>query len=226
MIHLSERLCRIFEQIPAGAAVCDVGTDHGYLPAALMQSGRACRVIATDIRQKPLESARKNLAEFGIQTVELRLCDGLAAVSLDEVDTVVIAGMGGEVIAGILDRARWLQDRKYLLLLQAMTSAEALRLYLAKTGFEIQEESTLSENGKVYSVIKARFTGKPYDLTEAQYFAGNITVQTPSGRAYLEKQYRRCKECAEQMQSAGLTLPEYDRCQKAAEQLFFRLSEE
>ncbi len=226
MIRLSARLRAIFDLVPEGAAVCDVGTDHGYLPAALASSGRACRVIATDIREKPLQNARENLEQFSVTNVELRLCDGLSAVTADEVDTVVIAGMGGDVIAGILERAEWLRNSAKTILLQPMTSAEVLRVYLSENGFVIACEPTLEENGKVYSIMKVEYTGKPYNLTTAQEFAGDISAATASGRRYIEKQYRRCSECAESLKQVFSDSADYQYYHTAAQELLCRLTEE
>ncbi|MCQ2450019.1 MAG: class I SAM-dependent methyltransferase [Clostridia bacterium] len=226
MIHLSSRLSQIFDFVPCGAAVCDVGTDHGYLPAALAGSGRASRVIATDIRQKPLQSAREHLAAAGIDSVELRLCDGLSDVKPDEVDTVIVAGMGGEVIAGILERAPWVKNKRVTLILQPMTSAEALREYLSVNGFAVIEEPALSENGKVYSVMLVTFTGVPYVLAAAEKYAGKITAETADGRAYIEKQHRRCRECADHLGKVRPDSAEYQHYKAAADQLLARLTED
>lgn len=196
MIILSERLKLIKSLVPQGSAVCDVGTDHGYLPAALMKSGTAKSVIATDIREKPLNNARENLERLGVLGVDLRLCDGLADVRADEADTVIIAGMGGEVIAGIISRASWLCNKNVTLILQAMTSCEVLREYLAGNGFAIEKEITLTENGKVYSVILARYDGKKRVVSSAHKYIGEIKFCSPSDRVYIEKQYRRLNECA------------------------------
>lgn len=196
MIILSERLRLIETLVPDGAAVCDVGTDHAYLPAALIMGGRVRSVIATDLREKPLLNAKENLSRLGIDGVQLRLCDGLSAVGREEADTVIIAGMGGEVIAGIISRALWLCDKSVTLILQAMTSCEALRDYLAGNGFAIEKEITLTENGKVYSVIVARYDGKMRDISPVYRYIGGIKYESCSDKAYIEKQYKRLNDCA------------------------------
>lgn len=217
MIILSERLRLIEKLVPEGAAVCDVGTDHAYLPASLVRGGRVRSVIATDLREKPLQNARENLSRLGINGVELRLCDGLAAVGREETDTVIIAGMGGEVIAGIISRAPWLCDSTVTLILQAMTSCEALRDYLAENGFVIEQEPTLTENGKVYSVIVARYDGKAREISPVYRYVGGIRYESPSNKAYIEKQYRRLNACAVSLEGVDGQRDRYQEYKTAAE---------
>ena len=106
MNNLSLRLSTIASLVPKGAFVCDVGTDHGFLPIFLMESGKARGVIATDINEKPLKKAKENLKKTGTEGITLRLCDGLSGIKKGDADTVIIAGMGGEVISGILERGK------------------------------------------------------------------------------------------------------------------------
>ncbi|MBR4073542.1 MAG: SAM-dependent methyltransferase [Clostridia bacterium] len=196
MYGLSERLRLAATLVPDNARVCDVGTDHGYLAAALYKSGRVKSVIATDINEKPLAHAAESIKRLKADGVELRLCDGLAGVSPQEVDTVIIAGMGGEVISGILSRAEWVKNQDITLILQPMTSAWELRSFLYKNGFNILREPCLSEKGKVYSVILARFDGicRPADMFSC--CMGEIKADSTAGTEYIKKQYKRCQQCA------------------------------
>ena len=137
---LSVRLSAIADYVKKGAFVCDVGTDHGYLAVHLMKSGVAKRVIATDINAKPLANAQKNIEKSEVFGIELRLCDGLGGVNRGEADTVIIAGMGGEVISGILERgASIVREKNITLFLQPTTSPVFLRRYLCENGFSIKE---------------------------------------------------------------------------------------
>ena len=107
---LSLRLKTIAALVPKGARVCDVGTDHARLPIYLISEKIASRVIATDLRPLPLENAKKNVEYSGVTGIELRLCDGLSAVKKHEADVIIIAGIGGEVISGIISRADLLKE--------------------------------------------------------------------------------------------------------------------
>ena len=186
-----------------GSKVCDVGTDHGYLPAFLYNTGKYAGVCATDIKEKPLETARKNLIAAGADGVELYLCDGLQKITRDMADTVIIAGMGGEVISGIIDRCAFLRDGSVTLILQPTTSADKLRRYLAENGFEAVVERAVSENGKVYAVMKARFCGAAYNIDGVRSVIGLITPDYDDGLKYVKKQYAILKKRADDLQNTG-----------------------
>ena len=207
---LTKRLSLIASLVPENSNVCDVGTDHAYLPIMLIKSKKARRVIATDIRPLPLENARKNIALSGVVGIETRLCDGLSSVKKSEADTVIIAGIGGEVISGIIKRTGWLKlSPPVLLILQPTTSPEILRRYLCENGFEISDETAVEENGKVYSVIRAVYTGKIICCPDWFYYIGKTDLSAPDGRLYAEKQYNRLFSCASSLQNLPEKKSEY-----------------
>ena len=156
-IPLSKRLLACAQMVAPGSRVADIGTDHGYLAIWLLKNGGAEHVIACDLREQPLASARANAARFGTEGIEFRLSDGLAKIAPDEADTVVCAGMGGDLIAMILDAAQWLRDARYTLILQPQSAAPALRRYLTQNGFGIREETLLREGRFYYTVLRAQF---------------------------------------------------------------------
>lgn len=219
MHFLSERLKLISSLINRGAAVCDVGTDHGYLPIFLKREGIASSVIATDIREKPLATAEKNIKKSGVLGIELRLCDGLDAVEKSEADTVIIAGMGGEVISGILSRCKWISNEDITLILQPMTSAEQLRKYLYDNGFEIIEEPTVLDTGRVYSVMLVRFSGKTEEKPSHFYYIGKIDTNTENGATYINKQIKRLSDCADSLENIPEKKREYEFYFKTAKSL-------
>ena len=208
---LTKRLSLIASLVPENSNVCDVGTDHAYLPIMLIKSKKARRVIATDIRPLPLENARKNIALSGVVGIETRLCDGLSSVKKSEADTVIIAGIGGEVISGIIKRTGWLKlSPPVLLILQPTTSPEILRRCLYENGFEISDETAVEENGKVYSVIRSIYTGKTTCCPDWFYYIGKTDVLSPDGRLYAEKQYNRLFSCATALQNLPDKKAEYE----------------
>lgn len=190
MQALSLRLKTIASLVPNGARVCDVGTDHARLPIYLKQSGIANTVIATDLNEKPLKNAEGNIRESGVTGISLRLCDGLSGVQKSEVDTVIVAGIGGEVISGILNNCLWLKADGIILILQPTTSPEMLRKFLVNNGFDIINETPVYENGKIYSIIKARFSGNCSYPPESFYYIGKIP-KTDAGITYIQKQQKR-----------------------------------
>ena len=200
---LGERLNAIEALIPKGVRVADIGTDHGHLPISLIRSGKCRRVIACDIREKPLENARKNIEKTAAEGIELRLGDGLSPLSPDDADYIVIAGMGGEVIAGILAAASWIKSEKYTLLLQPMTSADALRKYLSENLFKIESETAVKDAGKLYTVIKAVYSGSVQPTDEAFLRIGLLRADTDEARQYIDKQIRIVKKCVDDLSAAG-----------------------
>ncbi len=156
MIRLSPRLAAVAALVPQGARVADVGTDHGRLAAYLLSEGIAASVVATDIRPGPLAAAKRNIEAAGLRgRIELRLCDGLADVRPEEADVIVIAGMGGETIAGILSRAPWALEDGRLLLLSPQSKQELLRAWLFERGCGIQSEHLVRDAGRIYPILRA-----------------------------------------------------------------------
>ncbi|MBR4910227.1 MAG: SAM-dependent methyltransferase [Clostridia bacterium] len=196
----SKRLALIESLVPAGSRVCDVGTDHGYLPVFLYRSGKCKSISATDINKKPLENARRNIEAAGAADVRLYLCDGLEGITRDMADTVIIAGIGGEVISGIIFRAAFLRDNTVTLILQPTTSADKLRDFLGVEGFSVDLETAVCDNGKLYAVMRARYSGAPYKIDGVRRAIGLIKPDTAEGLAYIKKQYSVIKKRAEDLE--------------------------
>lgn len=188
---LTKRISAIASLVQKGSRVADIGADHGRLSIYLRQHGIAKSVIATDLRQKPLQNAVKNITAAGVGGIDTRLCDGFDKICPDEIDTAVIAGMGGEVIAGIIDRAPFVAQNKIKLVLQPMSSAEALREYLLSNGFFIGTELTVEEEGKVYTVISAVFDGIKRKKDLFYLYAGERDFTTDEAKIYVKKLYNR-----------------------------------
>lgn len=203
MRTLSPRLNTIEALIPNGVRVADIGTDHGHLPISLIRSGISKRIIACDIREKPLDNARRNIEKTGTVGIELRLGDGLSPIKPLEVDYIVIAGMGGEVISAILNAAKWVKSDKYTLLLQPMTSADELRRYLSENNFKIISETAVFDAGKLYTVIKAAFSGEKEPQNEAFYRIGKLDRNDAVAKKYIEKQINIIKKCIADLQASG-----------------------
>lgn len=208
MLDLSLRLKTIASLVPPGARVCDVGTDHGYLPIYLKQNNIAKSVIATDLNQKPLKNAEMHLLESKVSDISLRLCDGLSAVTSDEADTIIVAGMGGEVITHILGVCEWIKHSGITLILQPTTSAEILRKFLYQNGFEIAQEIPVFENKKLYSVMVVKFTSETANLPEYFYYIGKIPLDN-DGILYIKKQYKRVFECMKSLEKIESKQAEY-----------------
>ena len=157
MIELSPRLAAVGRLVPPGLPLVDVGTDHAYLPAALVQMGRIPSAVAADLRQGPLSRARETVREHGLTAkITFRLCDGLTGIRPEEAGSVAIAGMGGETIAHILAAAPWVRERAVPLILQPMSSQSDLRLWLQQNGYAIAGEKLAREGDAIYTVMLVR----------------------------------------------------------------------
>lgn len=196
----------------ACAALCkpgkavDVGTDHGYLAIHLAKTGICGSCIACDINTAPLDSARKNIREAGLSDrIETVLTDGLDGIGSDGVTNVIIAGMGGELIAEIISRAEWLKTQRVNLVLQPMTKWDFLRRYLWDNGFTVTEEIPCAEGKFVYSVIQAVYSGERRndDCDLCYLYAGLVTADTGEGREYLIRQISRLETVGKGLISAG-----------------------
>ena len=191
MKALSLRLKTIAALVPVGARACDIGTDHGYLSIYLRKQNIAKTVIACDLNQKPLDTAKKNIEKLNADNITLRLCDGLHGIKRDEIDTVIIAGMGGNVISDILSRCPFDLDKDITFILQPTTSAEVLREFLCKNGFEIVSETPVFENEKLYSVMLVKYSGVIPEKDIGFYYIGKLDKHNPVGLQYIEKQEKR-----------------------------------
>ncbi len=169
---MNKRLQAIESLVRPGVGLIDVGTDHGYLPLSLAGNGYPGALFASDIGEGPLSAARRNAALAGLEDrIEFLLCDGLSLCPADRVDTIVIAGMGGDTICGILDRAEWCMDPRYRLILQPMTRAEVLRYWLVNNGFCIDRERLVEDGGEIYALFTARFGGS-MRLSDGELYTG------------------------------------------------------
>lgn len=182
-LELTPRLRLLADWVPSGARLADVGTDHAYLPVWLRLHGRVASAIACDLREGPLARARETGRIWGADGVDYRLGNGLAVVSPEEADTIVIAGMGGENIAAILARAPWTAGGDHTLLLQPQTRAEVLRAFLAENGYAIRREALVEDRGVLYPVMEAG--GGEMSLTLGQLHGGAALLRDPLGDRYI-----------------------------------------
>ena len=174
------RLLSAIPYLTRGGKCIDVGTDHAYLPIHLVKEGIVSRAMACDINQGPLQSAKEHILAAGLEgIVETFLTDGLCGLEGYHPDDVMIFGMGGELIIKILSDSPWVQNESIGLILQPMSRANLLRKYLTENGFEIMGE-TLSESGKIYQTIYARFSGKKSVYNEEELLLGRLNIQNHS----------------------------------------------
>ena len=126
---IDERLSLCASFVRPGTRLADIGTDHGYLPIRLSLDGKIESAVAADIRVKPLKSAESNIQKYGVTNIKTVLSDGLQNISPEDAYDIVIAGMGGELIAAIIENTPWICEGNRRLILQPMTRADSLRSF-------------------------------------------------------------------------------------------------
>lgn len=187
---IGARLLSVAHLVRRGACFADIGTDHAYLPIFLKDEGIISSAVCTDINKGPLDSARRNVSEAGYSDCfSFLLTDGAQGVEKFGVTDVAICGMGGELIARIIENSPFLKDEKIQLCLQPMSKEGTLRSCLYEMGFEILKEAFSSEGTKSYVSFLACYTGKARKLTEVESMLGIDFQSTPKSResrAYFE----------------------------------------
>ncbi len=205
IINLSPRLSAAASLIKGGGSVADIGTDHGYLPVFLIQSGKIHKAIAADIGKLPLENARKSVVQYGMtDKIELRLSDGLNSFSENEVNEIVFAGMGGTLIAEKLKEIPWIKNEKLHFVFQPQSRAEDLRQFLFSNGFEIGKEIATHEGNRFYIAFDAFYTGEMRDFTVADCFLGKLP-KTEDAKIHIQKQINRLEKRYEATKEIGET---------------------
>ena len=204
MFQLDNRLAACASFVRPGCKLADIGTDHGYLPIYLAKNKQIKRAIASDIRIGPLQKAAMHVRKYGVEDlVQTRLSDGLEVIFENEADDILIAGMGGELIAKILDGADWIRNPEKHLILQPMTAAEELRQYLKREGFSVLKEKAAIADGKVYSVMLAVYDPLHPNTDPLFPYIGLVDASTEEGKAYIERQIRYFQNKADGLGRAG-----------------------
>lgn len=161
-MRLSKRLELVASFVPAGGRAADVGTDHGYIPIALVERGIVSGAIAMDLRPGPLERAKEHVRQAGLSDrIETRLSDGLSRLSPGEAETVVVAGMGGELVIRILEEGRHMWESVERFVLSPQSEIDKVRRYLERSGFVTVREAMTEEDGKFYTVMAVRWKDLP-----------------------------------------------------------------
>lgn len=198
MSLLDPRLQAVLDMIPEGSVLLDVGTDHCKLPAEGLLRHRLAGAFAADINKGPLEAAARQLSALGLSSqIPLFLSDGLRDIPLEvleQVDTVAVAGMGGEVTEQILKNAPM---EPICWVLQPMSAIYELLDFLAAEGYEIGEGRLAQDGEKFYRIFQVQKTGIPY---RADYFS--MLKEDPLFIPYLQKEEARLETALAGLRSA------------------------
>lgn len=217
-VELDPRLQTAAEAVRPGSVVADIGTDHGYLICALVGLGKCPRGYACDINPQPLASAQAHIRKQGLeQQIQTVLSDGLRALQGEDIDAIVIAGMGGELIGEIITAVDWTRAPDKQFVLQPMTRAEVLRRTLYREGFALRSEKAVVSGRFAYTVMTAKYTGERRAISELFAHTGLLLRQIcPAAQRYLDGVCSRLRTQARGLAEGG--------CAKEA-QAIFRLLE-
>ena len=206
-IKLSKRLSTAVSYVRSGAVVADIGTDHAYLPIYLVSEGIASSALASDINEGPILKAKENILRYGLQNkVFTKIADGLDCIEAFKPTDVLICGMGGELIARIIDQSSYVKNSKIRLILQPMTSVYELRQYLSN-GFSTIAEKVVCEDGKIYQIICAEYDGVVHRYTNLELELGKINIEEKSVEY---KELLNSTIAKKQKKLSGLKLGGYD----------------
>lgn len=186
---LSTRLERVAAHVPTGAHLADIGSDHGYLPVALIRRGVISAAVAGEVASTPYRSALRTVHENGLaRHIAVRLADGLAAIEpKDSITAISICGMGGETIRDILESGKARLGGQERLVLQPNGGEEPLRKWLMNNDYRILCEELLRENRFDYEIIVAERSG-PVVYTPEQLYFGPLQMQNRSPAFLLKWQ--------------------------------------
>ncbi len=217
---LSMRLERVAAHVPAGARLADIGSDHGYLPVALMRRGVIASAVAGEVATTPFHAASRTVRENGLEPhISVRLADGLAAIeAADAITAVSLCGMGGETIRDILDRGKACLSGRERLILQPNGGEQPLRQWLMDNGYRIVCEELLRENRFYYEIIVAeRAEAVTYSAEQLYFGPLQMQARSPEFLAKWQRLLRQKHKTLASFEQARQAVPQ-DKVQEIAQQ--------
>lgn len=193
-MEISLRLKTIAGMVDTCECVADIGTDHGYVPIYLIKNDVCSKAIASDINKGPVEKARLNVKLEGLDNkIQCRLGGGLSTIKPGEVQGIVIAGMGGNLIRDIIEEGIDILKKAKFAVLQPVQNPEVLREYIYRKGYKIIDEELCIEDNKLYEIIKIGYDEKIEDIDSIYYEIGKTLVQKrhPLVNRYIEMKVER-----------------------------------
>lgn len=195
--ELSKRLETVGRFVPETARLADIGSDHAYLPVALMLKGKIDFAVAGEVVKGPFESAKRQVSKNGLsERIEVRLANGLDAIEKqDQINAITIAGMGGSLIRDILESGRQNQrlSGEERLILQPNIGEKTLRTWLKENNYQIIAEEIIEENKKIYEIIVAEKKEQPIDYSEKELMFGPFLLEEKNA-AFSAKWQRELKQ--------------------------------
>ncbi|MFQ8989412.1 MAG: tRNA (adenine(22)-N(1))-methyltransferase, partial [Intestinibacter sp.] len=193
-VKLTDRLLKIASLVDNGKRIADIGTDHGYIPVYLLNQNKIQYAILGDVNKGPLENARKEVTRNKLQDkVDLRLGSGIEVLKENEVDEIIIAGMGGMLINNLLKANEKVAHTTEKLILQPMQAPEELRMFLYQNGYKILDEHLVREEHRLYEIIVCKYEGlEPQEIDPIYYEIGLKLIQNndPLLNDFIENKIR------------------------------------
>lgn len=206
-MKLKGRLKLIADKIPECNVLCDIGTDHGYIPVYAVLNNLCRKAIACDVKKGPLQFAKENIRKYDLEKIiEVRCGDGLEPIRADEADVIIIAGMGGTLIKNILNKGIEKAKAVKSLIIQPMNSLDEVRRWLYSNSFEIADEELVNEGEKIYNVIMANWTGVRNSVREVDYHIGRKLVEKKDRLLpkLLERKIKQTQHILSQMENKSV----------------------
>ncbi len=210
MIKLSKRMRAVASMVTPGSVLADIGTDHAYVPISLVQRKKIPAAIAMDINKGPLKRACEHISMCQLEDyIETRLSDGVKKLKVGEVDSILIAGMGGELLIRIISEGMMVCRNVKELILQPQSDLEKVRQFLRKKKFKIVDEDMVIEDGKYYPMIKVIPVEEdnlwdilPEEVIRPCDMYGPILLKNgnPSLRKYLVKQHKQLNKILKELE--------------------------
>ena len=206
--RIGKRLLSASEFVRQDAYLADIGTDHAYLPLFLLSEGRIQRAVCSDVNAGPLENAERNAKELGLaDKISFILTDGAKGLSDMGITDYTVCGMGGELIAEIIESSPHLKNENIRLILQPMSRQAYLRRYLSENGFAIIAESYSRDAGKFYLSLVAEYDGIRRELTDLEAEFGTLydtrVNLSEAEEGYLNTKLNALKKAASGKVGAG-----------------------
>lgn len=207
--ELSKRLETVGRFVPEAARLADIGSDHAYLPVALMLKGKIDFAVAGEVVKGPYESAKRQVMKNGLsERIEVRLANGLDAIEKhDQISAITIAGMGGSLIRDILESGRQNQrlSAEERLILQPNIGEKTLRMWLKENNYQIIAEEIIEENKKIYEIIVAEKKEQPIDYSEKELMFGPFLLEEKNATfsAKWQRELKQREVILEQLKNAS-----------------------
>ena len=186
---ITPRLQSIIDLIDA-KTVADIGTDHAYIPIRLARDNKITKAVACDKNKGPIDIARLNVEKYGLSDIiELRQGDGLSPLKKNETEAIIIAGMGGKLIADIIE-ADIEKIGSSKLILQPMNAQYELRKKLFELGFTIEKEELSAEGFKVYNLMSVVVGEDKREREEFEFHIPSELLSHPLLKMLVDKKRR------------------------------------